>query len=264
MALLPAGSLRAVARHRARMAFSTTALPTFETLTACWAANAIQTRRRAVARRRARMAFSTTSVPALPTFETLTACWAADAVVDLRLNRPDRANAMNRRMWAELVDAFRAFGDPALDVRAVVLSGAGRSFTTGLDLGDHAALLAPPPPPADGRAVDPARRAWALQRLVRSYQDAANALADFHAPVIAAVHGACIGGGVDLICAADIRVASADASFAVREVALGLAADVGTLQRLPGLVGNDSLVRQLAFTGEPLPAEDAARLGLLR
>jgi enoyl-CoA hydratase/carnithine racemase len=81
--------------------------------------------------------------------------------------------------------------------------------------------------------------------------------------VIACIHGACVGGGVDLVCAADVRFASADATFVVKEVEVGLAADLGTLQRLPRLVGNDSLVRELAFTARPWPAEEAARHGFV-
>ncbi len=83
-------------------------------------------------------------------------------------------------------------------------------------------------------------------------------------PVIAAVHGACVGAGVDMICAADVRYASSDAYFCVKEVEIGLAADVGTLQRLPRVIGNDSLARELAYTARNMGADEAARVGLVR
>lgn len=232
-------------------------------------------RARAAGALRRRLASSSTAAAAvaLPTAGTLAVSWldTARQVVHVQLHRPARGNAMNGDMWRELGAVFRGLGSGAGDVRAVVLSGAGRGFTTGLDLEDHADLLVAPPPGGGGGGgggggtggPDTARRAWALLRLVRSYQDSLTALERCPVPVIAAIHGACVGGGVDLACAADIRLASSDAHFVVKEVELGLAADAGTLQRLPRLLGNGSLVRELAFTARPLPAEEAARHGLV-
>ena len=216
-----------------------------------------------------------THAPPPPPHRTLLVCEAAPRVLEVRLNRPAKSNAMSKLMFAELAAAFGrlATEEGCGDWRAVLLTGEGSSFTSGLDLIDHAALLLPPGGAASTaaaggaaaapRAEDPARRAWALQRLVRSYQDAVSSLERCPVPVIACIHGACVGGGVDLVCAADVRLASADATFVVKEAELGLAADLGTLQRLPWLVGNDSLVRELAFTARPWPAEEAARHGFL-
>lgn len=169
---------------------------------------------------------------------------------------------MNRKMWAEIGDCFRALARPEHPCRAIILSGAGRAFTAGLDLMDHAAAFAPSAPSADGKG-DIGRKAWALRSLITSYQASLSSLEECPKPVIAAVHGACVGGGVDLICAADVRLASADAFFCVKEAEIGLVADVGTLQRMPKIMGNDSLVRELAFTARRMAADEALRHGFL-
>ena len=111
-------------------------------------------------------------------------------------------------------------------------------------------------------APDAARRAARLRRTVERYQAALSAVARLRVPVIAAVHGACIGGGVDLICAADVRVASACASIRVAENAIGLCPDLGTLQRLPRLVGSDSWAREVCLTARAVPAAEALARGL--
>ncbi|NXE57950.1 ECH1 protein, partial [Casuarius casuarius] len=110
---------------------------------------------------------------------------------------------------------------------------------------------------------DAARRAWKLRQKIRAYQESFSALEKCPKPVIAAVHGACIGGGVDLVTACDIRYCSQDAWFQVKEVDIGLAADVGTLQRLPKIVGSQSLVNELAFTARKLTAPEALSCGLV-
>lgn len=202
------------------------------------------------------------SALALPAFETLAVTFPAEHVALVTLNRPDKANAMNRKMWAEIGDCFRALGRAEHPCRAVILSGAGRAFTAGLDLMDHAAAFAPSAPGADGKG-DIGRKAWELRSLITSYQASLTALEECPKPVIAAVHGACVGGGVDLICAADVRLASAEAFFCIKEAEIGLAADVGTLQRMPKICGNDSLVRELAFTARRMPADEALRHGFL-
>jgi delta(3,5)-delta(2,4)-dienoyl-CoA isomerase len=200
------------------------------------------------------MAFSTAS----RAWETLDVQTPAPGVVTVTLNRPDKSNAMNRAMWRELREAFAAVdGDP--DARVVVLSGAGKHFTSGLDLADHAEVLLGG---GDAKA-DPSRTAWRLHGFIEAYQASVSALERCRKPVLAAVHGACIGGGVDLISAADIRYASADATFCIKEAALGLAADVGTLQRLPRVVRSDSWAREAVFTARAFGADEAAREGLV-
>src|SRR5205085_12374991 len=113
----------------------------------------------------------------------------------------------------------------------------------------------------DGARSDAARRLAGLKALKRM-QGAINSVADCPKPVIAAVHGWCIGGGVDLVTACDIRLASADAAFSVRETKIAIVADLGTLQRLPGIVGRGH-VAELAFTGKDFSSERAAEIGLV-
>lgn len=151
-------------------------------------------------------------------------------VFQVELNRPEKSNAMNKAMWREIGEAFHQLGRSS-KARAVVLSAAGKNFTSGLDLADHMEAFSNPG--GLGEAADTARKAFVLRDLITGYQASMSALERCQKPVIAAVHSACIGGGVDLVCAADIRLASADAWFCVKEAEIGLAADVGTLQRLP-------------------------------
>ena len=184
-------------------------------------------------------------------YETLSVS-IAEGVAAVVLNRPDKSNAMNRQMWNDIRAAFRAL-DQAPEARVVVLSGAGRNFNAGIDL----AMLAEVAGNPDGCQ---AREREALRAAILDLQDVVTSLEGCRKPVIAAIHGACIGGGVDLICAADVRYCSADASFVIREIDLGFVADVGTLQRLPKLIG-DSMARELAYTGRPFSGAEAKEIG---
>ncbi|XP_064258214.1 delta(3,5)-Delta(2,4)-dienoyl-CoA isomerase, mitochondrial [Passer domesticus] len=177
-------------------------------------------------------------------------------VLHLQLHRPGKRNAIDLRCWRELVQCFQDISeDPSC--RAVVISGAGSAFTAGIDLSDLGSLLAQLP------QEDAARRAWALRRRILEFQESFSVMERCPKPVIAAVHGPCIGAGVDLISACDIRFCSQDASFQVKEVDMGLAADVGTLQRLPKIVGSQSLVNELAFTARVMRAPEALSCGLV-
>ena len=176
-----------------------------------------------------------------------------DGVARVELARPDKLNAMDRDMFAAIGDTFRALGrDPA--VRAILLSGQGKHFTAGLDL-EYASSQFPP-------SEDPGRAAEARLRHVEWLQDAFSAVEAARPPVIAAIHGGCIGAGVDLASACDLRIASADAFFQVAEVDVAITADLGTLQRLGYLIPH-GVLRELAFTGRRMAAEEAARYGLV-
>ncbi|HMG47916.1 MAG TPA: crotonase/enoyl-CoA hydratase family protein [Allosphingosinicella sp.] len=177
----------------------------------------------------------------------------AEGVAHVELARPDKYNAMDKEMFAAIGDAFRALGRDGA-VRAILLSGRGRHFTAGLDL-DYAAKQF-------GANPDPGRAAEARLRHVEWLQDAFSALEAGRAPVIAAIHGGCIGAGVDLASACDLRVASADAFFQVAEVDVAITADLGTLQRLGHLIPQ-GVLRELAYTGRRMGAEEAARYGLV-
>jgi enoyl-CoA hydratase len=177
-------------------------------------------------------------------------------VAQVTLVGPGKGNAMGPAFWAELPDVFESLdADP--DVRAIVLTGSGRNFSYGLDLAAMGDTLAPML--ADGALARP--RAEFHTRL-RKMQQSITAVADCRTPVIASVSGWCIGGGVDLISAVDIRYASADAKFSVREVKLAIVADVGSLARLP-LILNDGHLRELALTGKDIDAARAEKIGLV-
>ena len=191
-------------------------------------------------------------------YETLTVTRPSDYVYQVELNRPDKRNAINMDMWGELRTCFDTLSHDG-NCRAIVLSGAGPMFCAGIDVGD---LMGSGDVLAAG-VSDPGRRALAIRRAVPPLQDSFTAMERCNKPVIAAVHSACIGGGVDMTTACDIRYCSSDAYFQVKEVDVGLAADVGTLQRLPKVVGNDSLVRELCYTARKLMADEAQAAGLV-
>ncbi|MDT5285448.1 MAG: enoyl-CoA hydratase [Mycobacterium sp.] len=177
-------------------------------------------------------------------------------VAQVTLLGPGKGNAMGPEFWAELPSVFASLdADP--DVRAIVLTGSGRNFSYGLDLPAMGDTLSPML--ADGALAKP--RAEFHTRL-RSMQQSITAVADCRTPVIASIHGWCIGGGVDLISAVDIRYASADAKFSVREVKLAIVADVGSLARLP-LILSDGHLRELALTGKDIDAVRAEKIGLV-
>lgn len=177
----------------------------------------------------------------------------ADQVAEVTMTGPGKGNAMGPDFWRELPEVFTAL-DTDDDVRAVVVTGSGRNFSYGLDLVAMGGALQADP----GLA---APRTKLLENL-GLMQAGINAVAQCRKPVIAAVHGRCIGGGVDLIAACDIRYASADATFSVREVKVGIVADLGSLQRLPAIIG-DGHLRELALTGRDIDAARAERIGLV-
>lgn len=167
-----------------------------------------------------------------------------------------RKNAVNVKLRTECIACLERMAvDP--DVRCVVLSADGPVFCAGIDLQEMAMPLAT-------QGLDAARRGMVLGAFVRDFQSFVTAFERFPRPVIAAVQGPCIGGGVDIITACDIRLCSKQAVFSVREARVGLAADVGTLQRLPRVVGCESWVRDLAYTGRDVDAEEARRHGLVQ
>ena len=174
-------------------------------------------------------------------------------IAHIELAREDKFNAMDKAMFAAIGEAFRALGaDPT--VRAILLSGRGRHFTAGLDLQYAASQF----PPTD----DPGRAAESRLRHIKWLQDAFSAAEEARPPVIAAIHGGCIGAGVDLATACDMRLAAAGAFFQVAEVDVAITADLGTLQRLIHLIP-EGIVRELAYTGRRMESEEAARLGLV-
>jgi len=180
----------------------------------------------------------------------------AGSVAEVVLIGPSKGNTMGPDFWRECAGVFDGLHRDD-SVRAVLVRAEGAHFTYGLDLpammGDLGPLIS-----GDGMAATRTRLYEKILELQKSF----NAIANCKKPVIAAVHGWCIGGGIDMITACDIRVCSKDAKFSVREVRVAMVADLGTLQRLPLIVG-EGHARELAFTGRDFSADHAARIGLV-
>ena len=177
-----------------------------------------------------------------------------DRIAHLQLNRPERLNTMSPPFFPALRDAVRALGE-AGDMRVLVISSTGRHFCAGMALdvfGSGDALL----------TTSTARKRLAFRESLTRLMACFTALDEAPFPVICAIQGGCVGGALDLATACDIRVCSADAFFTVQEITIGMAADLGVLQRLPKLVPQ-GVARQMAYTGERLGAERALAVGLV-
>jgi enoyl-CoA hydratase/carnithine racemase len=176
-----------------------------------------------------------------------------EGVAHVELARPDKYNAMDKAMFAAIGETFRALGRDPL-VRAILLSGQGRHFTAGLDLAYASSQFGP--------STDTGRAAEARLRHIFWLQDCFSAVEAARAPVIAALHGGCIGAGVDLAAACDLRVAAEDAFLQIAEVDVAITADLGTLQRLGYLIPQ-GVLRELTYSGRRMGADEAARYGLV-
>ncbi|OJJ69718.1 hypothetical protein ASPBRDRAFT_57339 [Aspergillus brasiliensis CBS 101740] len=178
-------------------------------------------------------------------------------VAHVEINRADKLNAFVESMWLELSTIFtRLSSDPS--VRAIVLTGAGdRAFTAGLDVkAASEGLLSD-----SNTASDSARKATQLRRHIAEFQECISAVEKCEKPVIVAYHGISYGLAIDIGVAADVRVCSADVQFTVKEVDIGLAADIGTLSRLPKVVGNFGWVKEVALSARIFGADEALRVG---
>jgi enoyl-CoA hydratase len=177
-----------------------------------------------------------------------------DGVTHLTLSRPERLNTMTPAFFPALRDAVRAMGDGGR-TRVLVISSTGKHFSAGMSLdvfaSDDAVF-----------AVASARQRLAFQQSLRRLMDCFTALDEASFPIVCAIQGGCIGGALDLATACDIRLCSADAFFTVQEISIGMAADLGVLQRLPKIVPQ-GVAREMAYTGERMGAERALATGLV-
>lgn len=189
-------------------------------------------------------------------FETILTSMTVTGVLTVRLNRPSRGNSLNMAMWNDLNLLFDAIKRDN-GVRAVILTGSENSFCTGMDLSvflDMQKLAAKEPCEA--------RKRESLSSIIEYLQQSISLAEKCHVPVIAAVSGFCIGGAVDLITACDLRLCTKSADFSVKEVDLAIVADIGTLQRLPKLVGEQH-ARDLCYTGRHFSGKEAFAMGLV-
>lgn len=177
-----------------------------------------------------------------------------DKIAHVQIDRPEKINSMNAAFWSEIVEIFQWIDDTD-EVRVVVLSGAGKHFSSGIDLMMLAGV-------ANELGKDVGRNARLLRRKILTLQASFNAVDNCRKPVLAAIQGYCLGGAIDLIAACDMRYAAEDAQFSIKEIDIGMAADVGTLQRLPRIIG-DGMLRELAYTGRTFGADEARGMGLV-
>ena len=184
-------------------------------------------------------------------------------VLEVTLNRPKKINAMDPRLWQE-VGHFFSEAKNLRKCRCILLSGQGQHFSAGIDLKNSGLDTASTSETNDKNGdSDPATVAFGILRLGTLWQNAHSAIAECGRPVIAVIQGACIGAALEMVSASDIRLCSSNSYFAAPEVDLGIAADVGGNQRFPKLIGNDSLLRELMFTGRRMDATEAYGLGFV-
>jgi enoyl-CoA hydratase len=179
----------------------------------------------------------------------------ANHVAEVALNRPDKANAFTETGFREIQTAFAEL-DRNEAVRVIILSGNGKHFSAGIDLELLLSIGEKTAESCDGRKREK------IMDLVKQLQAPMNAVEECRKPVLAAIHGGCIGGALDLAVACDMRYCAADAYFCIKEIDLGMVADLGTLQRLPKLI-SPGLVNELAYTGRNVGAAEAEKVGLV-
>ena len=175
-------------------------------------------------------------------------------IAEVRLNRPTAINAMNTDFWRELPAIINTL-DNLGSVRVVILSASGKHFTAGMDLQVFEGMTT-----EDN--IEPARAAEKQRRWIMALQDVFSALEKARMPVISAIQGACIGGGVDMICATDIRLCTSNAFFNIKETELGITADIGTLQRILHVMPS-GLARELAYTSRNFASDEALKCGFV-
>jgi enoyl-CoA hydratase len=187
-------------------------------------------------------------------YETLTIS-TTGAVVRVDFNRPAKGNCLNAEMWQELKQVFQELAVKT-EVRAVILGGAGNHFSTGIDLEYLMGLQ------QDLNRLSEGRRQETLRHTIAYLQSCVNVIETCPKPVLSAISGFCIGAGVDIAAACDMRYATASTRFSVKEVDLAIVADLGSLQRLPRIVG-EGRARELAFTGRQFKGKEAHTMGLV-
>ncbi|MCD6485757.1 MAG: crotonase/enoyl-CoA hydratase family protein [Syntrophobacterales bacterium] len=172
------------------------------------------------------------------------------------LNRPEKKNAMNLPAWRESIPIFDDL-DKDPDIRVVIISGKGSCFTTGIDLMDMVGAV-----PEILNNDQKGGTKWSLLSKIYPLQDTMTCIERCRKPVIAAIHGYCVGAGLDMATACDIRLCSENAIFSLRETAVGFVADVGVLQRIPLIVGQ-GIARELAYSAKDISATRAKEILLV-
>ncbi len=172
----------------------------------------------------------------------------------VQFNRPEKANSLHLKAWEEMQDIFESLHENT-EVRVIVLTGEGKNFCAGIDLETLMNIQSFTTIPCEGRKRE------ALRKFIFKLQNTINAIEKCRKPVLAAIHRACIGGGLDIVAACDMRYCTEDAYFSIKEIDLGLVADLGSLQRLPTVLPT-GMVAEMAYTGRKVFGPEATRIGL--
>ena len=179
----------------------------------------------------------------------------SNKVAHVVIDRPEKVNSFNETTWKELKAIFEHI-DKDPEVRVAVLSGEGKLFCAGIDLQMLMSVK-------NVENIECAgRRSETILRFIHDLQDSINSIEKCSKPVLAAIHNGCIGGGVDIVAACDMRYCSEDAYFTIKEIDMGMVADLGTLQRLPKFV-KPAAVAEMAYTGKKVGAQEAKEIGLV-
>ena len=176
-------------------------------------------------------------------------------IAQVSFNRPDKANSLHLPAWEEMRTVFNDMHDNE-EVRVIVLTGEGKNFCAGIDLETLMDIQKFNHIKCEGRKRE------ALRKFIFNLQDTITSLENCRKPVLAAIHKACVGGAVDIITACDMRYCTDDSYFAIKEIDLGLVADIGTLQRLPNII-HPGIVSELAYTGRKVFGPEAEKIGLV-
>ncbi|WP_341227673.1 crotonase/enoyl-CoA hydratase family protein [uncultured Arcticibacterium sp.] len=179
----------------------------------------------------------------------------ASHIAEVRFNRPEKANSLHGPAWEEMQQIFETL-DSTENVRAIILYGEGNNFCAGIDLETLMNIQEFATISCEGRKRE------ALRGFIFKLQNTISAIEKCRKPVIAAVHKACVGGGLDIVSACDIRYCTDDAYFSIKEIDLGLVADIGTLQRLPNIIA-PGIVAEMAYTGRNVAGKEAERINLV-
>ncbi|MEO1452081.1 MAG: crotonase/enoyl-CoA hydratase family protein [Bacteroidota bacterium] len=179
----------------------------------------------------------------------------ADSIATVSFNRPEKANALHQQGWDELKAIFEEL-DQDSSTRVIILQAEGKHFCAGIDLSLLMDISQVRSIKCEGR------RGEKIRQLVLDLQAPINAIEQCRKPVIAAIHGGCVGGGLDIVAACDMRYATEDAYFTVKEIDMGMVADLGVLQRLPKIIP-EGKAREMAYTGRKVSGKEASGFGLV-
>lgn len=177
-------------------------------------------------------------------------------IIHLKLNRPSKRNALSLKMFDEIFEFFTK-ADNEEDLRCILVTGNGALFCAGLDLKEATTLW------SFDSDIDQARRSIVMAQVINDLQKSLRSIELCRVPVLFGVHERCIGGGLDMCLAGDVTYCTENAQFIVKEVDIGMAADIGSLQRLPFYINNSNELFEFAYTGKAMRSEQAHKYGIV-